>query len=60
MDTDEEILTPVNFVMRGGKKERIDVSEGTFDRKFLNQAVIFVKLFPFSGKVSDLKLDICL
>ena len=59
MDTDEEILTPVNFVMRGGKKERIDVSEGTFDRKFLNQAVIFVKLFPFSGKVADLKLDIC-
>lgn len=59
VDTDEEILAPVDFIMRGGRKERIDVSEDTFDRKFLNQAVIFVKLLPFSGKVSDLKLDIC-
>ena len=59
MDTDEEILTPDNFIMRGGGKERIDVSVGTFDRTFLNQVVIFVKLFPFSGKVADLKLNIC-
>lgn len=50
VDVDEEVLALFNFVTKVGKKI-IDVLEGILDRKFLNQAVVFTKLFLFSGKV---------
>ena len=50
VDVDEEVLALFNFVTKVGEKIT-DVLEGILDRKFLNQAVVFTKLFLFSGKV---------
>ena len=52
------ILALVNLIKKTKKKKRIERLELTFDRKFLNQAVIFSKLFPFSEKVLDLKREL--
>ena len=38
-------------------KKRIDVLGGTFDRKFLNEAVIFTKVLPSSGKVFEFEKE---
>ena len=52
------ILALVNLINKPAKKKRIERLELTFDRKFLNQAVIVSKLFPFSEKVLDLKREL--
>ena len=52
------ILALVNLINKPAKKKRIERLELTFDRKFLNQAVIFSKLFPFPEKVLDLKREL--
>ena len=52
------ILAVVNLINKPAKKKRIESLELTFDRKFLNQAVIFSKLFPFPEKVLDLKREL--
>ena len=57
-DIDEETLASCQICYEGGEEERIHVLDGTFNRKFLDQSVIFTKLFLLSRKVSDLKMGI--